>query len=176
MLIYIILPIVLTIVCVLFIIYIYKKNNKVDVLFNDRLQISGVPLIDLYQNDKKFIFLIDTGSDGCVINRKHLDSIITQPTKDNRVVYGIDGNLINVDIVQARFSLKTNTNFTDIIEKFQVFDISGFDNMEKDEGIVVVGILGTSFLDRYACLIDYNTHKLRTTKNKINKIIKKVKK
>ena len=156
-----ILKIVLTLVIVALIAVIingaedYNNISKINKLsFKGPVSDLTVPIVTLFNNGKAFDFVVDTGANYSVINAEYLKLFDAKVIKGiTGQVYGIDGN--PQDVYYARIQLsQCNDTF---IEEFQVFDIQSMcDNLKEDHGINIVGVLGSSFFQRYKFIIDFN--------------------
>lgn len=138
--------------------YIYKdikfREHKLINGFNLKASIDlvGLPMIVLYQNNTKFHFVLDTGSDACVVHKGLLDKL--EHTKYEEIV---DNMGINGDSTQAGWANSTfyNGNFKYNFD-YQVLDISQVrDAVKEDKGVIIDGLIGTDFLTKYKYLIDF---------------------
>lgn len=133
---------------------IEDKNRKTNLLhFGDVINRSGLPVVTFSNGGKKFMFLLDTGSNYSIINSGALDQvehcIVEGATGE---VYGMDGNIVKISY--ARIFLEgENTTFED---NFQVVDMSNaFANLKENQGVEVVGIIGSNFMSRYNFILDF---------------------
>lgn len=111
-----------------------------------------LPVVSVYNNNKTFNFILDTGSVFSVINKDEVPNLDYSLLDSNGGAYGIDGNKIETKFIRAIFT----TDTIGFIEDFQVFDIPGLRNIEKESGIKVVGLLGSAFFQRYRFQIDFD--------------------
>lgn len=120
---------------------------------------TGLVTITLTAERKHFTFIIDTGS-----NVSHIDAKATQllqkssqvPTKDNSVI-GIEGSLKSTGKIHQTF----HSGIFTFDHEFFVTDLSSMAKAIKDSGdIEIHGILGTDFLSKYRCHLDFKKSRL----------------
>lgn len=156
-----ILKIVLTLIIVTFIAVLingvedynsYNRANKLS--FKGSIDNLTIPIVTLFNNGKAFNFVVDTGANYSVINAEYLKLFDAKIIKGiTGKVYGIDGN--QQDVYYARIQLSQYTD--NFVEEFQIFDIQSMcDNLKEENGVEIVGILGSSFFQRYKFIIDFN--------------------
>lgn len=156
-----ILKIVLALIIVTFIAVLingvedYNSHNRANKLsFKGSIDSLTIPIVTLFNNGKAFNFVVDTGANYSVINAEYLKLFDAKIIKGiTGKVYGIDGNL--QDVYYARIQLSQHTD--NFVEEFQIFDIQSMcDNLKEENGVEIVGILGSSFFQRYKFIIDFN--------------------
>lgn len=130
----------------------YSKIYKRAISFRESMDLTGLPVITFNQGKTKFNFLFDTGATNSVINASVLDKIkYTEIEGVQCEVYGMEGNVQKVGFVNI--DLTRDLKFTD---EFQVVDMSSaFDQVKKETGVTIVGILGNTFFQKYKYIIDY---------------------
>lgn len=133
---------------------IENKNRRTNLLyFEEAISKSGLPVVTLSNKGRKFMFLLDTGSNYSIINSEALSqvehSIVEGATGE---VYGMDGNIVKISY--AHISLESeNTTFED---NFQVVDMSSaFANLKENQGVEIIGIIGSNFMSRYNFILDF---------------------
>lgn len=147
--------ILLVVIAVAFIINaIEDKNRKTNLLhFGDVINRSGLPVVTFSNGGKKFMFLLDTGSNYSIIDSNSLNqvehSVIEGATGE---VYGMDGSIVKISY--AHIVLKgDNSTFED---NFQVVNMSNaFANLKENQGVEVIGIIGSNFMNRYNFILDF---------------------
>lgn len=154
--------IILGVIIVLFIIGItiydlikFDKIKKIDTIsFKESLDLTDLPIITLYNNGKRFNFLLDTGASLSVIDSNILNKL--QYSKVNMVgtVFGMEGNKIDVEYIGAELTYKNKIYY----ENFQVVDMSApFKEIKSESGVTLSGILGNSFFTKYKYILDFNS-------------------
>lgn len=156
-----ILKIVLALIIVTFIAVLingvedYNSHNRTNKLsFKGSIDSLTIPIVTLFNNGKAFNFVVDTGANYSVINTEYLKLFDAKIIKGiTGKVYGIDGN--QQDVYYARIQLSQYTD--NFVEEFQIFDIQSMcDNLKEENGVEIVGILGSSFFQRYKFIIDFD--------------------
>ena len=130
----------------------YSKIYKRSISFRESLDLAGLPVITFNQGKSKFNFLFDTGATNSVINSTVLDKIKHSAIDGVQCeVYGMEGVAQKVGFVNIEFT--RDIKFSD---EFQVVDMSSaFDQVKKETGVTIVGILGNTFFQKYKYIIDY---------------------
>lgn len=153
------LTIIMTVVFVLvvaeFIVIEHKSHviNKYKISFKEALDLCDLPVITLYQGDKKFNFLLDTGSNRSHICKDFIDDLEIKNVNKNTQVSGIEGTYIDVGqgVIELQYK---DRKMKDL---FLISDLTkAFDNLKASYGVQLHGILGTSFFNRYKYIIDFN--------------------
>lgn len=130
---------------------IKRVNNRMS--FKESLDLVGLPIITFTQGERKYNFILDTGSTLSVINEEAIRSInhITLDKKGSN--YGCEGNIVSTDFVKIHIEYKNNI----FEEEFQVVNLSkAFENIYNDYKVNIVGILGNSFFTRYKYILDFD--------------------
>lgn len=131
--------------------HLYCKRRKFIFSFEDTMGKADLPIVSFTQNDKCFKFLIDSGASISVLNSSSLANIECIELGEKQKIYGIDGNNVDVSLVGVKL-YSQNHKF---VEVFQVCEVPGLDNIRRDDGVEVAGILGNSFLKRYSFILDF---------------------
>ena len=120
---------------------------------------TGLVTITLTAEHKHFTFIIDTGS-----NVSHIDAEVAKllqnstklPILDNSVT-GIDGSLQSTGKIRQCFS----SGIFMFDHEYLVTDLSSMTKViEDNSGIHIHGILGTDFLAKYRCHLDFKKSRL----------------
>lgn len=132
----------------------YKNRNREYISFKESMDLTDLPVITLYNNGKKFNFLLDTGATISVIDSNILDKFNHSKIESTGVLLGMEGNKINVSYVRASLEYKDKT----YEEDFQVVDMSAsFGEVKAESGVTLSGILGNSFFKKYQYILDFNS-------------------
>ena len=138
-----------------------EESNKKRVPFDTSMDAVYLPIVTFAIKDKdlkdtNINFLIDTGANGSVINSGILDNYNYQKSNKTGSIFGMEGNKQEISYANMKFSL----NDKKYSEEFQIVDMNNsFDNVEKENGITIHGILGNTFLVRYGYVIDFKDFK-----------------
>jgi predicted aspartyl protease len=156
----IILNIILGILAIAAFVYIMVTvfKPKKGVPFHN-FDVVDVPYISVDINGKSYNFIVDTGSGVSIID----SSLLNKGFKYSRVnkevnVSGIEGNNHTMSAVNIDFSI----NNKKVNEDFYVHDCEEmFGNFETLYNITISGLLGSSFLNKYKGIIDFDKLTIR---------------
>jgi len=113
-----------------------------------------LPIVQLSQDGKPYYFIIDSGSNYNVIDSNALDSIKHHDFEENTSMYGVNGVTQKVNACVIRLRHEEN----EFIDFFLKSDLSlAFDQIRKESGVQVSGLIGVHFLHKYQCVIDFTT-------------------
>lgn len=132
--------------------YIRKSARSVPLI---KKTYGGCPVMKLYSNDTCLRFLVDTGSNQSYITsfgRYYMN--IAKTSKVNYKSHGLCGSIENDTMVEGFFVDEQGTSY---YIKFIVNDAIAetFKEIEKEEKITIVGILGTDFLETFKMNVDF---------------------
>ena len=131
------------------------KKGKTKISFKESLDLVELPVITFMNNNKKLNLLIDSGSDiSYLCNRVASElNFISEEEIGLNIMTGIKSMDSVCNEVKLNLSFKDN-NF---VEKFIILPELDhqFDDIKKENGVKIDGILGNSFLSKYKYIIDY---------------------
>lgn len=155
--------ILLVAVCVLFfwmskvagIIKFLPKAKEV-YSFAEAINLVDLPILVMTNNDKKLKFILDSGSNGCHIDKNILDTLTIEKNeiveKTNSVATG--AGIINLSNEKCILKLKLGNTIFEV--PFAVEDLSGpFNFIKEEDGIQIHGILGNNFLEANGWVLDF---------------------
>ena len=123
--------------------------------FMEGMNLTGLPICTFFQGDKKFNFILDTGSDVSIIDKNVLDQIehdMLHDTEGN--LYGVDGVRVTVPVCNITLSYKGK----DYPGAYLVRDMKeAFGNMKSDHGVNLHGLLGSRFFNQYKYVLDFDS-------------------
>ena len=129
----------------------YNKK-KVKMSFKESMNLTELPVITFYNESTKLNFLLDTGSNECVINSKIIDSLNYTKLDKKGSVFGIEGNSIDINYISIDFTYN-NKSYS---SSFQVVDMQdAFDRVKQESGVTIHGILGNLFFEKYKYILDF---------------------
>ena len=129
----------------------YNKK-KVKMSFKESMNLTELPVITFYNESTKLNFLLDTGSNECVINSKIIDSLNYTKLDKKGSVFGMEGNSIDIDYISIDFTYN-NKSYS---SSFQVVDMQdAFDRVKQESGVTIHGILGNLFFEKYKYILDF---------------------
>ena len=117
-----------------------NENNKI--LLQQSLIQVGLPLLIVKAQAKNLCFLLDTGSNINVLDKRVAEFFQLSGGTAQQQQFGIDGTLQTTDVVKLTFSLEEREYKAD----FSVMDLSSaFGKVEEESGIQIHGLLGMLF-------------------------------
>ena len=136
---------------------IKKIINKIfkhkDVMsFRQGFDLTELPVITLYQGNKKYNFLLDTGSNDSVVDSNILEQMEYKETDGFSDLFGLGGNSTRVSICNITLSYKDKEYNYDYL----VHDMSApFDRIKQSSGVILHGIIGSKFFNEYKYILDF---------------------
>lgn len=134
---------------------LFKKlfNNPSEISFKQGFELTDLPLVTLYQGDKKFNFLLDTGSNNSVIDSNILDQIEHTICEKKSNVYGMEGNKQEVSVCEIELSHKNvSYKYPYLICNMK----NAFDSIKQDTGVNLHGIIGSKFFNEFKYVLDFD--------------------
>ena len=129
---------------------IIRQNKKISL--QQCLIRIGLPFIIIKAQAKNLCFLLDTGSNINVLDKKVAEFFQLSSGTVQRQQFGIDGTLQTTDVVKLTFSLEEREYKAD----FSVMDLSSaFGKVEEESGIQIHGLLGCSFMEQQKWVLDF---------------------
>ena len=151
----IVLKLIVIIALVMLIAFLLNKHEKekVNVMsFREALELTELPIVAFKINGKNLHFLLDTGSNRSIINKKIAEKL-EAVKQDGVKAYGLEGKVVEGYNTILRFNYRDKY----FEEGFQVLDMTEpFRNVKHDTGVTLHGILGNSFLEKYKYVLDFN--------------------
>lgn len=112
----------------------------------------GLPLLIVKAQAKNLCFLLDTGSNINVLDKRVAEFFQLSGGTAQQRQFGIDGELRTSNIVEFSFSLEEREYKAD----FSVMDLSSaFGKVEEESGIQIHGLLGCSFMEQQKWVLDF---------------------
>lgn len=142
------------IVLVAFIINGVKEYNrdKVEMSFKESMNLVELPVVTFYNGNTKLNFMLDTGSNMCIINSKVIDSLTYKKLNEKGSIYGMEGNPVDIDYISMDFTYNNKAYSS----TFQVVDMQeAFDRVKQESGVTIHGILGSKFFEEYKYVLDF---------------------
>lgn len=130
------------------------KASKTAETFKEQFDKTNLPILSLYQGDKKYNFIVDTGSTCNVINTGVLKKL--KHTKQSSIASTVTASgdvQHNNSVVNISFTSSRNEMF---VEDFISLDIKeAIKSTEEELGEKIAGILGNEFLNHYSKQISF---------------------
>lgn len=129
-------------------------NDSVVFQFRSELKNMEIPIISLYNNDKCFNFIVDTGSSTSAINRDALEELDYQMLSDVQHSIGIEGISVECEMCGVVFhDAEGSAKFVDIMS---IVDMnSALDFIDVAGDLKIHGLIGSSFLKTYKGILNY---------------------
>lgn len=121
--------------------------------FKQAVELTGLPIITLYQGEKRFNFILDTGSTDNIIDQNILKELDYEVQESKHNLYGLEGNEQTVNTCSITLSYK-DKDFPFI---YLINDLKKpFEVMKKENGVTLHGMLGSKFFNAYKYILDFN--------------------
>lgn len=128
---------------------VYPENA---ISFGPGFALTELPVISLYQGDKSFNFLLDTGSNDSIIDSNILSKITYTLSDKKSTLYGMEGNPEDVTFCDITLSYKGN----DFPYTYIIRDMSAaFSNIKAETGVTLHGMIGSKFFNAYKYVLDF---------------------
>ena len=153
-----IIVILLTVILVAIIVNViesYRRQKKKETMsFREAMDLTELPIITFYNNDKKLNFLLDTGSDLSHINKSLLPSLKYKEIDESRNIISVGGNTQSLGCCDMTVTYK-NQKF---IDRFYISDLDeAFGVIKAETGVQIHGILGSKFFAKYKYILDFES-------------------
>jgi hypothetical protein len=121
--------------------------------FQNSMDLAELPVVTFRQGDKKINFLLDTGSNNCIIDSTSLKSLKHQPLDITNKVSGIEGIESEGKVCILKLNYKDKEyNFPYIVKDMKPI----FDSIKKETGVTVNGMLGSKFFNEFKYVLDFD--------------------
>ena len=138
---------------VIFLVKYGRIRNREFMSFRESIGLADLPIVTFYQEDKKLNFLLDTGANLSIIDKRVVSAIKTEVSETISNTMGIGARIENITNVDITFTYK-NKNF---IDTFQVIDMSEpFTALKDSSGVTIHGIIGNRFMQRYKYILNFD--------------------
>lgn len=132
------------------------KKSKDVMSFKEALDLTELPVVTFYNGETKLNFMLDTGSNHCILNKSVVTSLSKYKTtnmKSPGLVTGSSSNDIPMDIITLTLNYKNRV----FMENFTVIDMDEpFNAIKQESGVTIHGILGNCFFTKYKYVLDFD--------------------
>ncbi len=131
--------------------YFFPRKNKYQMSFRESMDLSSLPIVTFYQGDKKYNFLLDTGS---TMNILDSNSTLEYKVVDEEggTITGVGKESVTASYAEVSLFYKQKEFST----MMQVTDMKEtFDFVKGETGVTLHGILGNNFFIEYEYVLDY---------------------
>lgn len=129
-------------------------NIHPDVMsFQNSMDLAELPVVTFRQGDKKINFLLDTGSNNCVIDSNILKNIDHEMLDVETNILGLEGNAQKTGVCTIKMTYKDK----EYEYPYVIQDMSAaFDSIKKETGVTVNGMLGSKFFNEFKYVLDFD--------------------
>jgi len=132
-----------------------KPNTDAEYSFSEAMDIIELPVLVLSNNGKNYRFILDSGSNGCHLDKRILEELDIEGTSEAESSSMSTGAGV-IETSKDKAQIKFNLNNTVFSIPFFVEDLSQpFDYIKKNDGMRVHGILGSNFLSANNWVLDF---------------------
>lgn len=133
---------------------LFKKKKDTSISFGQGFALTQLPIISLYQGNKVFNFLLDTGSNDSIIDSNVLKDIEHTMSDEKSSLYGLEGNAQEV----GKCSITLSYQGLDYPYEYIVCDMSGpFSKIKAESGVILHGLIGSKFFNAYKYVLDFES-------------------
>lgn len=127
-------------------------ENNTAISFKEGMEWVDLPVIPCMNNGKRFNLILDSGSNVSHINNGVLNEFDFKMLDTEMSVIGIEGNKKD----SGKCLMKFNCRGSSLEEEFCITDLNAaFDDIKRNYGVSIHGILGNKFLERYGYVLDF---------------------
>lgn len=127
-------------------------QNKEAMSFKAAMDLCSLPVVTFYQGDKKYNFLLDTGSNNSIIDKSVLKDIISTSSNMTSSLFGMEGRTTEVDVcnITLYFNDKAYPYY------YLIQDMSTpFGLIKQESGVTLHGIVGSNFFNEFKYVLDF---------------------
>lgn len=123
--------------------------------FMESMNLVNLPIVTFFQGDKRFNFLLDTGSNRSVIDKGVLKNIKHTITNNPELsnIMGMDGILHQTQSCEITLYYKDR----EYTYEYIVQDMKeAFASIKQSSGVTLHGIIGSSFFNKFKYVLDFD--------------------
>ena len=121
--------------------------------FQSSMDLAELPVVTFRQGDKKINFLLDTGSNNCIIDSNILKNINHKMLDVETNILGLEGNAQKTGVCTIKMTYKDK----EYEYPYVIQDMSAaFDSIKKETGVTVNGMLGSKFFNEFKYVLDFD--------------------
>ena len=134
--------------------FLNKLFSKPDIMsFKAGFDLTNMLIITFYQGEKKFNFLLDSGSTDCIIDGNILDKIDHKVKNTMSDLFGLEGQTKKVRNCEITLYFN-NRGYT---YDYLISDMSmAFGRIKEATGVNLHGIIGTKFFNKFKYVLDFD--------------------
>ena len=121
--------------------------------FRQAFELTEMPIVTFYNNGEKFHFLLDSGSNNCIIDSNVLEKMTYKETDKVVKVVGLEGNVKEVQccILPLTYKDKEYEYWYMVVDMEKAFSV-----VKNDTGVTLSGLIGTNFFNHYKYVLDFD--------------------
>lgn len=120
--------------------------------FQNSMDLAELPVVTFHQGEQKINFLLDTGSNNCIIDSTFLKNIEHRILGGETNLYGLEGKANRTGICVIKMSYKDK----DYEYPYVMQDMTAaFGSIKKETGVTIHGILGAKFFNEFKYVLDF---------------------
>lgn len=132
--------------------YLVLREKREKISFLESFNLTGFPILTFKSGEYKVNFLLDSGANGCSIDKSVLEYIPHKKADYHQRQHYVGGETKILEVCEIVFSYKDN----EYKGTFLVGDYSEHFNAIKDTtGVTIHGIIGTDFFSSYNYVLDF---------------------
>lgn len=121
--------------------------------FQNSMDLAELPVVTFRQGDKKINFLLDTGSNNCIIDSNILKNIDHKMLNIETNILGLEGNAQKTGVCTIKMTYKNK----EYEYPYVIQDMSAaFNSIKKETGVAVNGMLGSKFFNEFKYVLDFD--------------------
>ena len=121
--------------------------------FQNSMDLAELPVVTFRQGDKKINFLLDTGSNNCIIDSNILKNIDHKMLDVETNILGLEGNAQKTGVCTIKMTYKDK----EYEYPYVIQDMSAaFNSIKKETGVTVNGMLGSKFFNEFKYVLDFD--------------------
>lgn len=121
--------------------------------FKEAMDLAELPIVTFMQGKQKINFLLDTGSNQCIIDSNFLKKIKHTMLNMETSLYGLEGNVQKPKICMITMSYKDrNYEYPYLVQDMS----AAFGAIKKETGVTVNGMLGSKFFSEFKYVLDFD--------------------
>lgn len=132
---------------------LFSNKPSDSISFKQGYDLTELPVITLYQGEKKFNFLLDTGSNSSIIDENIIKSINHKRVETESNLFGLEGQKKTVHMCTIALEYKDKVYEYDYL----ICDMKeAFGHMKQDTGVTLHGIIGSKFFNKFKYVLDFD--------------------
>lgn len=121
--------------------------------FQNSMDLAELPVVTFKQGDKKINFLLDTGSNNCIIDSTFVKTIEYTSLGGETSITGMEGKAQKAGICIIKMSYKDREyEYPYVVQNMS----DAFGSIKKETGVTIHGMLGSKFFNEFKYVLDFD--------------------